>query len=251
MLTNGLNRFSALRQFEVWTCTRTRARTAPTRGTPSGTRARRMPSRHLAAARVAALSASVRHPGHEGDARRFVVHSTQCTGAPSYQGEQDSIHHADCDTATPARPNFARAPSSRCSGCARSPRLGLRRGQLEADREGAGQRRPDAPVQPRDAHSARSDAEPLHRAAAVRDLGVQQDGVDDLCRGRRLHPRVREPGRLLPGRRSAAGPARADPARVRHPADGRDAPPRVRPDEPVHGWPAVPGRAGQRSVQRH
>ena len=45
--------------------------------------------------------------------------------------------------------------------------------------------------------------------------------------------------------------SRADPARVRHPADGRDAPPRVRPDEPVHGWPAVPGRAGQRSVQRH
>jgi extracellular elastinolytic metalloproteinase len=44
---------------------------------------------------------------------RFVVKSTQCTGAPSYQGEQDSDPTAatDCDTATPAvsDPNFARA----------------------------------------------------------------------------------------------------------------------------------------------
>ena len=53
--------------------------------------------------------------------------------------------------------------------------------------------------------------------------------------------------RRLPGRPAAAGRPADDPAGVRHPEHAGDAPAPRRQDEPVHGRPAVPGRAGRRS----
>ena len=116
MLTNGLNRFSALRSFEVWTCDAnkgancatdagyTKRYTSPADAFP-GTSPRPVSP--------ALLLRQFDIPDAKATHVRFVVRSTQCTGAPSYQGEQDSDPTAatDCDTATPASsdPNFARA----------------------------------------------------------------------------------------------------------------------------------------------
>ena len=72
MLTNGLNRFTALRQFEVWTCDANKGASCATDAGYSKrytSPADAFPA-HVAAARLAAPApAPVRHPEHEGDAR--------------------------------------------------------------------------------------------------------------------------------------------------------------------------------------
>ena len=92
-------------------------------------------------------------------------------------------------------------------------------------------------------------AEPVHRAAPVRALVVQR-AVLRLRDRRRLQPDLRQRGERLPRRRPA--PGRADPAaaRVHVLAGPGDAPAARGAQQPVHGRPRLPGRAGRRSVQR-
>ena len=116
MLTSGLNRFSALRQFEVWTCDANKGAdcatdagyskryTSPADAFPANSP--RPVSPHL-------LLRQFNIPDTKATHVRFVVRSTQCTGGPAFQGEQDSdpANATDCDTAPPfaSDPNFARA----------------------------------------------------------------------------------------------------------------------------------------------
>ena len=95
-----------------------------------------------------------------------------------------------------------------------------------------------------------------NRFTALRQFEIQTclEAADE----RELHAAVRvddaadEPRRCLPGRLAAARVARPDPAQLHAAGAGPgDARADRRPHEPVHGHRRVPGRAGQRSGERH
>jgi len=104
----GQNRFTALRQFEIWTCTAAAANsncTAPPLGY----------TKRLTSAPNAFPSVAPRPVSPELIIRNFqlpaavdathlqlVVLNNQCTGGPDFQGEQDNdlVNFTDCDTAS-------------------------------------------------------------------------------------------------------------------------------------------------------
>jgi extracellular elastinolytic metalloproteinase len=114
MLRSGQNRMTALRQFEVWTCNNGGARLAhnnPPRAdcsTDAGYTKRytspadafpanppRPVSPHLILRQFDIPNTRATHV-------RFVVRTSQCTGGPAFQGDQDAdpANNADCPTAS-------------------------------------------------------------------------------------------------------------------------------------------------------
>jgi hypothetical protein len=106
------NRFTAVRQFEIWSCDSTQAdcsdRDNYTRAFrsgadafPSGTPRPIAPDLQL---RTFAI------PATRATNLRLVVRSSQCTAGPAYQGEQDqdAQNATDCNSAGPAATRFVR-----------------------------------------------------------------------------------------------------------------------------------------------
>jgi extracellular elastinolytic metalloproteinase len=103
----GQNRFTALRQFEIWTCEAkgavdcsaagqfTRIFTSPDDAFPSGIPRPRAPELIIRSFDV---------PQTKATHVRLVVLANQCTGGPAYQGDQDDdpLNSTDCDTTTVA-----------------------------------------------------------------------------------------------------------------------------------------------------
>ena len=113
MLRSGQNRMTALRQFEVWTCNSdsadcstdagyTKRYTSPADAFPAN--APRPVSPHLILRKFDIPDTRATHV-------RFVVKTSQCTGGPAFQGDQDAdpTNNADCPTATVATTKFVRA----------------------------------------------------------------------------------------------------------------------------------------------
>jgi len=115
LLGAGQNRFTALRQFQIQTCNATKADcstdagysnvfTSPSNAFPGDVPRPTAPQMILRNFNVSDSNAT-----H----LRFIVKSTQCTGAPQFQGEQDADPNSttDCDTNVPANNSrsFARA----------------------------------------------------------------------------------------------------------------------------------------------
>jgi uncharacterized repeat protein (TIGR01451 family) len=100
MIQPGTGRFTALRQFEIWTCasnctgggTFTKAYTSPADAFPGAAPRPVAPNLILRSFDLpSAVSAS---------AVRLVVDTNQCTGGPAYAGEQDADPTNDTDCAT-------------------------------------------------------------------------------------------------------------------------------------------------------
>jgi extracellular elastinolytic metalloproteinase len=113
MLRAGQSRFSALRQFEVWACRSdqancatdagfTKVYTSPADAFPGNSP--RPVSPHL-------ILRSFDIPNTRATHLRLVVKTSQCTGAPNFQGEQDADPAAgtDCPSVAPAALRFVRA----------------------------------------------------------------------------------------------------------------------------------------------
>jgi hypothetical protein len=124
MLRSGQSRFTAVRQFEVWTCNNGGARfahnnppsnadcstnagytkryTSPADAFPGNSP--RPVSPHL-------LLRTFDIPNTNATHVRFVVKTSQCTGGPNFQGEQDAdpLNATDCRTAGSALTKFVRA----------------------------------------------------------------------------------------------------------------------------------------------
>jgi hypothetical protein len=123
-LRNGQSRFTAVRQFEVWTCNNggtsfatnnppsnadcstdagyTKRYTSPADAFPGNSP--RPVGPHM-------LLRTFDIPNTNATHVRFVVKTNQCTGGPNFQGEQDAdpLANTDCPTAGPATTKFARA----------------------------------------------------------------------------------------------------------------------------------------------
>lgn len=116
LLSNNVNRFTALRQFELWACNAddgddcasdagfSRVYTSPADAFPGN------PPRPVA---PHMLLRSFDIPDTQATHLRLVVKTNQCTGGPAFQGDQDAdpANNSDCDsnvTATSSR-NFVRA----------------------------------------------------------------------------------------------------------------------------------------------
>jgi extracellular elastinolytic metalloproteinase len=106
------NRFTAVRQFEIWTCNDQVADCSTDAGFQrafqSGTdafpaNAPRPVAPHLLLRDFTFSPVKATHV-------RVVVRSTQCTGGPDFQGEQDAdpFNDTDCNSAGPASTRFAR-----------------------------------------------------------------------------------------------------------------------------------------------
>ncbi len=114
MLRNGQNRMTALRQFEVWTCDAnkgancamdagyTKRYTSPADAFPAN--APRPVSPHL-------IMRQFDIPDTKATHVRFVATTSQCTGGPAFQGDQDAdpANNADCTNAAVAATKFVRA----------------------------------------------------------------------------------------------------------------------------------------------
>jgi hypothetical protein len=115
LLGPGQNRFTALRQFQIQTCNAARADCTTDAGFSnvftSGSNAfpGDVPRPTAPQMILREFNVSDSNATH----LRFVVKSTQCTGAPQFQGEQDADPNSttDCDTNVPAANarSFARA----------------------------------------------------------------------------------------------------------------------------------------------
>jgi extracellular elastinolytic metalloproteinase len=106
MLSSTQNRFTAVRQFEVWACNSDRANcstdagyariyTSPANAFPGD------PPRPVAPHMILR---KFNTPDTKATHLRFVVKTSQCTGGPAFQGEQDADpgNPTDCDSAVPA-----------------------------------------------------------------------------------------------------------------------------------------------------
>ena len=117
LANSSQNRFTALRQFEVWACTTTARRTA---GSRRCTRAVPTPSRANPPRPVAPhmILREFDIPNTWATHLRLVAKTSQCTGGPAFQGEQDADDTqptTDCDASVAVG-------SSRCSSERRSSR---------------------------------------------------------------------------------------------------------------------------------
>jgi extracellular elastinolytic metalloproteinase len=115
MLSAGQNRFTALRQFELWACNAkkddcstdagfTRVYTSPDNAFPGNPP--RPVAPHLILRQFDVPNTKATHV-------RFVAKTSQCTGGPAFQGEQDAdpAFTSDCDSNVPANSSrsFVRA----------------------------------------------------------------------------------------------------------------------------------------------
>jgi extracellular elastinolytic metalloproteinase len=114
MLQSGQNRFTAVRQFEVWTCDANKGAncatdagyakryTSPVDAFPGNSP--RPVSPHLILRQFDIPDTKATHV-------RFVVKTSQCTGGPNFLGEQDAdpANATDCPSAGPASTKFVRA----------------------------------------------------------------------------------------------------------------------------------------------
>jgi hypothetical protein len=106
------NRFTALRRFEIQTCN---SRFADCSQDDSYQRAYLSPADAFPATvpRPVAPMLLMREftfSPVQATSLRIVVHTSQCTGGPAYQGEQDAdpVNATDCDEAGPASTRFVR-----------------------------------------------------------------------------------------------------------------------------------------------
>jgi extracellular elastinolytic metalloproteinase len=110
LLSAGQNRFTALRQFEVWACNSDSANCSLDSGYHRvyTSRADAFPGNpprpvapHLILREFDISRTRATH-------LRFVVKTSQCTGAPTFQGEQDADPRftTDCDSNVPADAPF-------------------------------------------------------------------------------------------------------------------------------------------------
>jgi extracellular elastinolytic metalloproteinase len=124
------NRFTALRQFEVWACDAAtadcaqdagfrRVYTSPADAFPADAPRPIAPQLQLRSFAIPATRAT-----H----LRLRVRTNQCTGAPAYQGEQDAdpFNATDCDTAGPASTRFVRVAEFQAFGAASGAAAALR-----------------------------------------------------------------------------------------------------------------------------
>jgi extracellular elastinolytic metalloproteinase len=107
------NRFTALRQFELWSCN---AETADCRSNAGFTRvyasaANAFPADAPCPVAPTLLLREFTFPQVRATHLRLVTRHSQCTGGPDYQGEQDADPHnaTDCSEAGPAATRFVRA----------------------------------------------------------------------------------------------------------------------------------------------
>jgi extracellular elastinolytic metalloproteinase len=129
MLQSGQNRFTAVRQFEVWTCDAnrggncaadagyTRRYTSPADAFPGNSP--RPVSPHL-------ILRTFDIPDSRATHVRFVVKTSQCTGGPNFLGEQDAdpVNATDCPSAGPASTKFVRAAEFQVFDANSSPSAG-------------------------------------------------------------------------------------------------------------------------------
>jgi len=114
------SRFTALRQFEVWSCNARREECA----TGSGFRrvytspADAFPGDAPRPVAPQLLLRSFEIPSTRATHLRLLVRASQCTGGPDFQGEQDAdpYNATDCDTAGPAGSRFVRAAEFQAFG---------------------------------------------------------------------------------------------------------------------------------------
>ncbi len=106
MLAAGNSRFSALRQFEVWSCNSTVANCAVDAGytkayTSNADAFPGAPPRPIA---PQLILRSFDIPDVTATHLRLVAKTNQCTGTPAFQGEQDldTRSTTDCDSNVPA-----------------------------------------------------------------------------------------------------------------------------------------------------
>jgi hypothetical protein len=129
MLQSGQSRFTAVRQFEVWTCDAnrggacatdagyTRRYTSPADAFPGNSP--RPVSPHL-------ILRTFDIPDTRATHVRFVVKTSQCTGGPNFLGEQDAdpANATDCPSAGAAATKFVRAAEFQAFDANSSPSVG-------------------------------------------------------------------------------------------------------------------------------
>jgi extracellular elastinolytic metalloproteinase len=106
------NRFTALRQFEVWACNANRSNCSTAAGfAPAFTSAPdAFPGEAPRPVQPHLILRDFEIPLTRATHLRLVVRTNQCTGGPEFQGEQDAdpFNATDCDTAGPASTRFVR-----------------------------------------------------------------------------------------------------------------------------------------------
>jgi extracellular elastinolytic metalloproteinase len=107
------NRFTALRQFDIWACDANRADCSTDAGfTRVFTSAEdAFPGDAPRPVQPALILREFEIPQTRATHLRLVVRTSQCTGGPDFQREQDAdpFNFTDCDTAGPASSRFVRA----------------------------------------------------------------------------------------------------------------------------------------------
>jgi hypothetical protein len=122
MLASGNSRFSALRQFEVWACNSTLADCSTDAGYTKAytSNADAFPGAPPRPIVPQLLLRSFDIPDVMATHLRLVAKTSQCTGTPEYQGEQDNDPRAttDCDSNVPANSSrsFVRAAEFQAFG---------------------------------------------------------------------------------------------------------------------------------------
>jgi hypothetical protein len=106
MLNPGQNRFTALRQFEIWTCNAAAGQDCASDAGYSLRYTSVADAFPAAVPRPTATDLILREfdvPDTNATHVRLVVKTSQCTGGPAYQGDQDAdpANNADCDSNVP------------------------------------------------------------------------------------------------------------------------------------------------------
>jgi hypothetical protein len=114
------NRFTALRQFEIWTCNDQQADCSTDAGYQVAYRsgADAFPSDAPRPVAPTLLMREFTFSPVRATHVRLVVGQSQCTGGPAYQGEQDAdpFNATDCNTAGPDTTRFVRAAELQAFG---------------------------------------------------------------------------------------------------------------------------------------
>jgi extracellular elastinolytic metalloproteinase len=116
----GQNRFTAVRQFEIWACNAQVSDCAQDasyqRASASGNDA--FPSDALRPVAPSLLLRTFTFSAVQATHVRIVVRSNQCTDGPAFQGEQDAdpFNATDCNSAGPAATRFVRVAELQAFG---------------------------------------------------------------------------------------------------------------------------------------
>jgi extracellular elastinolytic metalloproteinase len=106
MLRSGQNRFTALRQFDIWACNAKKSDCSTDAGYEHvyTSRADAFPGDPPRPVAPHLILRSFDIPNTKATHLRFVTRTSQCTGGPLFQGEQDAdpVAPTDCDSNVPA-----------------------------------------------------------------------------------------------------------------------------------------------------